>query len=452
MFHVKMSDLERKKAISNKSRPVARASLSGSKSFSNMLTSTPSKEKKDSSSEEIKQPTILSKNRETVSDESTLNFRGIPKENDASLGVASRENPGTPFLKYMKQSIKLIDDGIINTEHLQDYLQENNNFLVIGVIGGQGVGKSTLLNMLTETELTEKYKQKLFKLQSEALLKSENDVTIPVQYLEDTYLNDDLIFKAETIGNVVNCTNATEGIDIYVSADRVIFLDCQPILSVGTLVNLLENNNKRKNLGSDFIPPENCGEIRGLQYASFLMAVCHILMVVQEWFFDSNVIRFIHTAERLKPTISNSTEDEFSEHFPHLVMVHNRAQMSDFTPKQVRAVQKTYEMLFNSSKLQFHSDLGLATGGIMNTLDLDNCGNRVNLFIIPDYNESDGIYSGHPPLEYLVKKLRANLFGATKKILTREQLTEKTWLFHCKKAWDMIKTNPDFVQYSKLMP
>ncbi|XP_030767195.1 protein SMG9 [Sitophilus oryzae] len=447
-----MGDFERKKIISNKSRPFARESSASSKSFPNRPASTPSKENKDSSSGEIKQPTILLKNRETVSDENTVNIRKKPKESEASLGVPLKENEGTTVLKDMKKSMKFIDDGIINTEHLQDYLQENNDFIVVGIIGGQGVGKSTLLNMLTEKKLTKKYIKKLFKSQSEASLDSENDISILTQCLEDTNLNDDPIFKTETIENVENCTNVTQGIDIYVSPNRVIFLDCQPILSVGTLDDLIESENKRTNLVSEFIPLENSGEIQGLQYTSFLMSVCHIIIVLQDWFFDSNVIRFIQTAEMLKPTISN-TEDEYSEHFPHLIMVHNRAQMSDFTPKQFKAMQKTYEILFKKTKLQFHSNLGLASGSIMNTLDPENCGKQVNLFLIPEYNESsDGIYSGHPSLENLIERLRANLFGAIKTSLTHIQLTEKTWLLYCNKAWETVKKSPFFVEYTKLMP
>lgn len=47
----------------------------------------------------------------------------------------------------------------------------------------------------------------------------------------------------------------------------------------------------------------------------------------------------MQTAEMLKPTIS-SMEEEVVDHFPHLLLVHNRAQMEDFTPKKFRVLQK----------------------------------------------------------------------------------------------------------------
>lgn len=52
----------------------------------------------------------------------------------------------------------------------------------------------------------------------------------------------------------------------------------------------------------------------------------------------------------LKPTIS-TTEDEYCEHFPHLIMIQNKAQIADFTPKQFKVMQKVvYSLLRLKSK------------------------------------------------------------------------------------------------------
>lgn len=69
------------------------------------------------------------------------------------------------------------------------------------------------------------------------------------------------------------------------------FLDCQPFTSVSVLDDLIQSESKRTNLVSEFIPLENSGEIQSLQLTAFLMSVCHVLMVVQDWFFDSNIVR-----------------------------------------------------------------------------------------------------------------------------------------------------------------
>lgn len=131
----------------------------------------------------------------------------------------------------------------------------------------------------------------MFKSYPETTEDFDNSLTILTQRLEDAHLEDSNVFKIQSLEDIENCANATQGIDIYVSPDRVIFLDCQPFLSVAVLDDLVESENKRTNLVSEFIPLENSGEIQGLQYTAFLMSVCHILLVVQDWFFDSNVVR-----------------------------------------------------------------------------------------------------------------------------------------------------------------
>lgn len=41
----------------------------------------------------------------------------------------------------------------------------------------------------------------------------------------------------------------------------------------------------------------------------------------------------------LKPTISSPEDQKFSDSFPHLLLVHNAAQMEDFTPRRFAAMQ-----------------------------------------------------------------------------------------------------------------
>lgn len=49
----------------------------------------------------------------------------------------------------------------------------------------------------------------------------------------------------------------------------------------------------------------------------------------------------------MKPTIPN-TEEEVLDHFPHLLLVHNKAQMTDFTPANFKTMQNVGdEALFN---------------------------------------------------------------------------------------------------------
>lgn len=47
-----------------------------------------------------------------------------------------------------------------------------------------------------------------------------------------------------------------------------------------------------------------------------------------------------------------------------------------------------YETLFQKTKLQFHSNLGLSSNRIINSSNTDDCSNKVNLFLIPEVNSS----------------------------------------------------------------
>ena len=62
----------------------------------------------------------------------------------------------------------------------------------------------------------------------------------------------------------------------------------QPILSASVLDQLIHNDRK--------LPPEvglaeNWAEVLSLQLAAFLMTVCHVVVVVQDWFTDINLYR-----------------------------------------------------------------------------------------------------------------------------------------------------------------
>lgn len=127
----------------------------------------------------------------------------------------------------MTKSAKLIDEGVICTESLQDYVQENNDFLVVGVIGAHGVGKSTLLNLLSHSEVTEEIKRTVFKLAKKDI---EDDFDDNVKILTEHFEKVDIkngeqewneIFKIQTLEDTESSCNATQGVDFFITSNRV---------------------------------------------------------------------------------------------------------------------------------------------------------------------------------------------------------------------------------------
>jgi protein SMG9 len=467
-----MSDYDRGKyykkkfSTQNKDAPSFGRSYYGRRSPSGSTPFKFDKELKDANSKsdtKVKQPTILLKAREH-SEETSLSPKRAQKDHDlaTSLSIssssASTETHAAPTVKSMTKSVKFLDDSVLYAENVQEFVQENNDFLVVGVVGPQGVGKSTILNLIAHNSVSDELKKAIFKNYEGPKDEEYGDnVKILADNLNDMRMNEDdrirsEIFKIQTNEHVEGNCNATRGVDLFITSNRVILLDCQPFMSVSVLDELVQSENKRSNIVSEFIPLENSGEIQGLQLTAFLMSVCHVLIVVQDYFFDSNVVRFIQTAEMLKPTHSNP-EDELNDHFPHLLLIQNKAQMEDFSPRKFKTIQEIYNLLFQKSKLLKDSTLGLASSKLIYCLNEENCGEPFNVYLIPEYNpKSDLIYDGHPPLEDLVKKLRANILGAIKSSLTHIQLTEKTWIVYCSKVWENVKKSSFFVEYTKLMP
>lgn len=64
----------------------------------------------------------------------------------------------------------------------------------------------------------------------------------------------------------------------------------------------------------------------------------------------------------------------------------------------------------------------------------------------------DLVFNGHPPLDELVRKLRAIIVGITKYSLSHVQLSEKNWILYCAKVWEHVRKSPFFVEYTKQMP
>lgn len=82
--------------------------------------------------------------------------------------------------------------------------------------------------------------------------------------------------------------NCTSGIDAYITKNRIILLDCQPILSSSVAYSA---SQKRMGQSIDQSGLLIDNEIVSLQLTAFLLSVCHIVLVVQDWFFDPSVIK-----------------------------------------------------------------------------------------------------------------------------------------------------------------
>lgn len=176
----------------------------------------------------------------------------------------------TACTKLMDKTMQLIENPI-------DYLYDQQDFLVVGCLGTQGVGKSTIMSLLTSNYM---YVFLLFLIITYLFFY----ITILISL---TIRPD--IFQVQNLSNFENGTNCTNGIDFFVTKNRVIYLDTQPIFS-GSLIDYSASFDQKK-ASVDFVNTECNLELQSLQFAAFLFSVCHVILFVQDWFVDPNLLR-----------------------------------------------------------------------------------------------------------------------------------------------------------------
>ncbi|XP_049874848.1 nonsense-mediated mRNA decay factor SMG9-like [Pectinophora gossypiella] len=449
----------------------------------------PSKEK-----QEI-QPTIILKTREQSAPkedrpQSPKNVKSTSESDGPHISkIAQNENKEkkhseskpVPPLKQMTEPIKLLDENFeFNNAALEFLHDSSTNYLVVGIIGTQGVGKSMILNLIAQNSHTSELCSEILRsheLPAEITYES-NDIGALESQMENLDFARDVEekkgksgspfkFKMQDIEQIERGVHCTKGVDMYITNDRVILLDCQALWSPSSLID--ESNANPITARSANVVTVDC-----LQVASYLMAICHILITVQDWFADYNFIRYIQTAEMLKPSLSASStpaaqegseSTNTGESHPHLLLLHNRCQLEDYTPEAVRTMQELYRKAFQRSNLQLNSGMYMYSDSNKNGLNVDKvcknysndaCGSPINLFLLPEiYDDYDNreIYRGHPSFEQLAKRLRWMVLGVNRHQITNvANLSERGWFHYCNKAWETIKKCTFFMEYERFLP
>ncbi|XP_012252963.2 nonsense-mediated mRNA decay factor SMG9 isoform X2 [Athalia rosae] len=354
----------------------------------------------------VDRPTFILKTREGESRAVSPSQRnGSKRDADYQSTTFSKSLDTRPVLSTrleMTNAIKFMDENMQLMENPLDYLYDQQDFVVVGCIGTRGVGKSTILSMLTSN------------------------------YVAD-------VFATQTLSHHESGSNCTSGIDFYITKSRVIYLDTQPILS-GAAVDHAGLYEQKKN-SNDFANTENNVELQSLQFTSFLLSVCHVIIFIQDWFVDPNLIRFIQTAEMLKPSSASAIDQDFVEYYPHILFLHNKAELQDFMPDTVDMMSDFYNKVLTNSRLQTHSGLNMGSSIVEGQL---------NLFIVPKITSEDLVI--HESEAKLIEKLRMRIHGVSRNPMTPAVLTEKNWYHYASKVIDAIKKSHLFSEYGRLMP
>lgn len=335
----------------------------------------------------------------------------------------------------MKHSVKLIDDTFRWVDTGIEELVEQSDYLVVGALGLQGTGKSTILSLLGGNTP------------------------------QDAYRN--YIFQPQTKETREDGSHQTVGVDMFVTPERIILLDTQPVLSPSLLDNMIRHDKKYP---TEFTTMENCVEMQSLQIASFLMTVCHVIIVSQDWFTDLTFLHFLLTSEMLKPQTpsggheSSGNQEEIPDFFPTVVFLMNKAGQDDFTPETYANMQMTLHQIFHTSKLKYRGGVTMNKDGIISGLKASAAGmtTDVNLFLLPlmEYykTEPESIlaflpeYRGYPSFSSLLRSLRNQIYSIPRQLMTPSPLSERNWFHFAARMWEAVKKSQLFAEYNRLLP
>ena len=117
-------------------------------------------------------------------------------------------------------------------------------------------------------------------------------INVVFNILNDSHFSK-YIFNIEKTEDLETAVHKTNGIDVYITNNRTLFLDTQPILSPSSYIRLFQQQDSlgKKFQHSDYCVESNDVEIQSLQLITFLYSVCHIVLFVQDYWFDPDFIR-----------------------------------------------------------------------------------------------------------------------------------------------------------------
>ncbi|XP_017155896.1 protein SMG9 [Drosophila miranda] len=278
--------------------------------------------------------------------------------------------------RMMRTTPLIVSNGVFNASARKLFHKTNTDFTVIGVLGGQGVGKSTLLNLLAaERPLDYDYYQHLFSPKAD-----ECTFHTRHKHKPSSGQNQKSILRPRT-----------EALQFFITRERFILLDTPPLLVA---------NGKE----ADYL------ELHSLAPMSQMLTICHILLLaIDEVSLEQ--LHLLHTALRLRPR--TPCKGYVRDYLPHVMFVRTRAHRQHFEPRQRERLDKQLVHLFGSTGLHIYRGRGDA-----------RC---LNSFLLPEVY-GNGATAHHACLGELVRQFRERVFSTTRVSMCQSNdLSEAIW-------------------------
>ncbi|CAN6166338.1 unnamed protein product [Urochloa humidicola] len=338
-------------------------------------------------------------------------------------------------------SLSLVSDAWeVHTDKILPYLTENNDFMVIGVIGPPGVGKSTIMNELYGYDASSPGMLPPFPTQTEEI---------------------------KLMGK-----HCTTGIDIRISNERVILLDIQPVYSPSVLIDMMrpDGSSTIPVLNGDPLSADLAHELMGIQLGVFLASVCNILLVVSEGMNDLSMWELMLTVDLLKHNIpdpslltssasqdkGNKNDDQSGseDYISDLCFVHARLREQDFSASKLTLIRKALEKHFNSSSFRISSSSvpgQVSDSSVSSSAKLEDLASSwQDIFLLPLRGHEKSTKFEYGTHSCMLGMLRDQILSWPARSFSKN-LSESDWLRSSAKIWDMVKKSPVIGEYCKAL-
>ncbi|CAD5119862.1 DgyrCDS8446 [Dimorphilus gyrociliatus] len=319
--------------------------------------------------------------------------------------------------RNIKTPFQIIDEGgQWIGDVCADYTIDQSNYCVVGVIGGQGVGKSTIASLLASKDNSE-------------ILKDGPFVISPREIREAALYQ-------------------TAGIDLFITPERMIILDTYPLLSIAHFTESSPFRDSKYERGL----MENQSELHALQLILFLINICHSIIVVSDCGIDLNLCRLLLTAEMLRSDLAENVNPEL----PYLVFLNNRISVQELNRHVFRSNVELLNEMFSTSQYKI-------TGVDAHRVELPHLRVKrpANLFLLPEidadkpaaFSADRGFVDGKiPPIKCFVRSLTRQILGLRRSYPQKSGQSEKAWLQSASRAWNASKKSSLLSEFTQFVP
>ncbi|XP_060661784.1 protein SMG9 [Drosophila nasuta] len=276
----------------------------------------------------------------------------------ASTAAAAGQDGMLGPPRMTRPTTLLMSNGAFNVNARKLFHKTNTDFTVIGVLGAQSVGKSTLLNLLSaERDANYDYYGHLFAADADECIFSTRHRSKTQQQQSQ---------QQPQQQQQQSKSRRTESLQFFITRERFVLLDS---VSFGK-------------------EAEEQQELPTLSLIMQLLSVCHVLLLaVDELSLEQ--ARLLQTALRLRPR--SPIKSYVPGHLPQLMFVRTRAQRQHFEPAWRECFDRQLTLLFEASGLPMHRGRGEAR--------------VINSFVLP-LVRSNAATCHHPELFELVREFR----------------------------------------------